>query len=319
MAGKKEKNKAKKTKSCLKCSKKVYCSNLCRNHFMNYFEKKVIRTILKFDLFSKKDKVGVAVSGGKDSTVLLYVLKKLGYNVEALTANAFIGNYSLENLKNLRSVCNKYHIQLHEISFRDEFGMSLCYITSVAKEKGLNYSSCLICGVLRRYLLNKHAKKLGFDCICTGHNLDDEAQAFVMNIFRNDLNLAKRQGPITGLGGSKAFAKRVKPLYLCTEKETTAYSKMMKFPVNYKKCPCSIDAYRREYREMLNDFEKRHPPIKHNIISFFLRTIYRMKEDEKGLKQEQGEINACAYCGEPCSKSVCKRCEILVALKGKKE
>jgi uncharacterized protein (TIGR00269 family) len=94
---------------------------------------------------------------------------------------------------------------------------------------------------------------------------------------------------------------------------------MMKFPVVYKKCPCSIDAYRREYREILNDFEKRHPPIKHNIISFFLRTIYRMKEDEKGLKQEQGEINACAYCGEPCSKDVCKRCEILIAIKGKEK
>jgi uncharacterized protein (TIGR00269 family) len=307
-----------KKKKCLKCAKPVYCSNLCRHHFMNYFEKKVIRTILKFGLFSKKDRIAVAVSGGKDSTVCLYVLKKLGYPMEALTVNAFIGNYSMENLKNLRAVCKKYHVRLHEVSFREEFGMSLCYITSVAKSKGLNYSSCLICGVLRRYLLNKYAKKLGFDCIATGHNLDDEAQAFVMNVFRNDLILARRQGPVTGTGGSKAFVKRVKPLYLCSEKETTAYSKLMNFPVNYKKCPCSADAYRREYRDMLNSFEKRHPPIKHNIISFFLRTIYKMKADayEAG---KTGDANSCSYCREPCSKKVCKRCEILIALKGKEK
>lgn len=319
----------KSQKHCLKCSKKTYCSKLCKQHFMNYFEKKVIRTILKFSLFSKKDRIAVAVSGGKDSTVCLYVLKKLGYSVEGVTVDALIGNYTLKNLENLRKVCRKYGIKLHEISFREEFGMALCSIKMVAQEKGLDYSSCFICGVLRRYLLNKYAKKEGFDCICTGHNLDDEAQAFIMNVFRNDLNLARRQGPITGSGNaqgkaSQAFVKRVKPLYLCTEEETTAYSKLMKFPVNYGECPCREGAYRKEYADMLDEFEKKFPPTKYNIISFFLRSIYKMKDDESlsgGKSRDDGiaVINSCQLCGEPCSKSVCKRCEILVALKGEKK
>jgi len=312
----KEQENKKKSKKCIKCSKAVYCSNLCSQHFADYFEKKARRTIKKFDLFSRDDKVAVAVSGGKDSTVCLYVLKKLGYKVEAVTVDALIGNYTKENLENLRKVCKKYGIKLHEISFREEFGMALCSIKMVAHEKGLKYSSCFICGVLRRYLLNKYAKKAGFDCICTGHNLDDEAQAFIMNVFRNDLNLAKRQGPITGSSrsaGSKAFAKRVKPLYLCTEEETTAYSKLMNFPVNYGECPCREGAYRKEYADMLDEFEKKFPPTKYNIIQFFLRTIYTMKE--KGAEKES-VVNDCAYCGEPCAKEVCKRCEILITLKG---
>ncbi|MBN2459127.1 adenine nucleotide alpha hydrolase family protein [Candidatus Woesearchaeota archaeon] len=324
--------KNKKSRRCLKCNNPVYCSSLCKQHFADYFEKKVKRTIKKFELFSRDDKVAVAVSGGKDSTVCLYVLKKLGYDVEAVTVDALIGNYTKQNLENLRKVCNKYGIKLHEISFREEFGMALCSIKIVAHEKGLKYSSCFICGVLRRYLLNKYAKKECFDCICTGHNLDDEAQAFIMNVFRNDLNLAKRQGPITGSGtvpgknvkgGSAAFAKRVKPLYLCTEEETTAYSKLMKFPVNYADCPCREGAYRKEYADMLDEFEKKFPPTKYNIIQFFLRTIYKMKdkETEEGIvvKEEGAVVNACAYCGEPCAKQVCKRCEILVALKGEEK
>jgi uncharacterized protein (TIGR00269 family) len=309
----KDNAKNEKSKNCIRCSKAVYCSDLCSQHFVDYFEKKVRRTINKFELFEKKDKVGVAVSGGKDSTTCLYVLKKLGYDVEAVTVDAIIGNYTKKNLENIRKVCKKYSIKLHEISFRDEFGCSLCSIKLVAHEKGLKYSSCLICGVLRRYLLNKYAKKQGFDCIVTGHNLDDEAQAFIMNVFRNDLILAKRQGPVTGSGSSKAFVKRAKPLYLCTETETTTYSKLMKFPVNYEPCPCREGAYRKEYADMLDDFEKRHPPIKYNIISFFLRTIYKMKEVGG---EEKLEVNACAYCGEPSAKEVCKRCEILIALKG---
>ncbi|MBN2052489.1 adenine nucleotide alpha hydrolase family protein [Candidatus Woesearchaeota archaeon] len=309
-----------KKKHCLKCEKPIYCSNLCHHHFMNYFERKIIRTILKFNLFSKKDRVAVAVSGGKDSTVCLYVLKKLGYNVEAITVDVLIGNYTKKNLDNIRKVCKKYNINLHEVSFKDDFGKSLPQIESAVHKKGIGYSSCTICGVLRRYLLNKYAKKLGFDCICTGHNLDDEAQAFVMNIFRNDLQLAKRQGPITGAGANKSFVNRVKPLYLCTEKETTAYSRMMKFPVNYGDCPCREGAYRKEYADMLDKFEKKFSPTKYNIISFFLRTIYNMKDETVRKEKindeiEVKEINACQYCGEPCSKEVCKRCEILIALK----
>ena len=308
-----------KNKKCIKCKRKSYCSNLCSQHFIDYFEKKVKRTIKRFDLFEKNDKIAVAVSGGKDSTACLYVLKKLGYDAEAITVDAIIGNYTAQNLKNIRKVCKKYNVKLHEISFREEYGMALCSIKMVAHEKGLKYSSCLICGVLRRYLLNKYAKKQGFDCLVTGHNLDDEAQAFIMNVFRNDLGLAKRQGPITGSMStkeSKAFVKRVKPLYLCTENETTAYSKLMKFPVNYADCPCREGAYRKEYADMLDDFEKRHPPIKYNIINFFLRTIYRMKEADEG---NDVRINACNYCGEPCARDICKRCEILIALKGKRK
>ena len=66
-----EKNKSVKSIKCVKCGRKVYCSDLCSQHFIDYFEKKVKRTIKKFDLFSLKDKIGVAVSGGKDSTTCL--------------------------------------------------------------------------------------------------------------------------------------------------------------------------------------------------------------------------------------------------------
>ena len=302
-------------KKCIKCKKKVYCSGLCSEHFKDYFEKKIKRTIKKFNLFDKKARIGVAVSGGKDSTTALYVLKKLGYSTEAITVDAVIGNYTKKNLENLRKVCKKYKIKLHEISFRKEFGQSLCFIKSVAQSKGLNYSSCMICGVLRRYLLNKYSKKLKLDCLVTGHNLDDEAQAFIMNVFRNDLMLAKRQGPISGaeLKGksSKAFVKRVKPLYLCTEKEVTMYSKLMKFPVNYEPCPCREGAYRKEYADMLDKFEKKFPPTKHNIIQFFLRTVYLMKDRDV----KQSEIGSCKQCKEPSANDICKRCEILNALR----
>ncbi|MBW3023194.1 adenine nucleotide alpha hydrolase family protein, partial [Candidatus Woesearchaeota archaeon] len=267
-------------KKCVKCGKPELCSGFCRSHFKKYFDEKVRKTIKKFQLFGIKEKVGVAVSGGKDSTVLLYVLKKLGYDVVGLTVDAYIGNYTKKNLENLREVCKKHKIELKEISFKKEFGYSLCYIKSILKEKGQDYASCLLCGVLRRYLINKYAREMKLDVITTGHTLDDEAQAFLMNIFRNDPILAMRQGPITGLGGNKHFVKRAKPLYLCSEKETTTYSKLMEFPVNYDRCPCSVDAYRRNFRDFLDNFEKKHPSVKYNIVNFFLETLHKQKKEK---------------------------------------
>ena len=161
---------------------------------MQVVENKVKHTIARFRLFTKQHRIAVAASGGKDSTVLLFVLKKLGYKVSGITVNANIGEYSQENLENLRQFCNEHGIPLIELSFREEFGYSLCYIKSNLDSRGLKFNSCTICGVLRRHLINKHAK--GFDRVATGHNMDDEAQAALMNIFRNNTLRYSRQGPM---------------------------------------------------------------------------------------------------------------------------
>jgi uncharacterized protein (TIGR00269 family) len=290
---------------CLKCAEPAYESSMCRDHFREYFERKVRHTIRKFKMFGKNERVGVAVSGGKDSTTLLYVLHKAGYDVVGLTVNAFIGNYTQKNLDNLKQVCTQYSIPLEEISVRDECGGSICYIKSVLNEKGVKASSCMVCGVLRRSLLNKRARQLGLDVVCTGHTMDDEAQAFLMNVFRNDVATARRQGPVSKGG---AFVKRAKPFYLTSEKETTAYSKLMGFPVVYERCPCSVDAYRRQFRDFLAKVSEKHPNAANNITQFFLDAVWQ---------REGGETapNECEECGEPAAGRVCRKCQILGALK----
>ncbi len=270
-------------------------------------EANIKKTIKDYKLFTKKEKVFIAYSGGKDSTVILYILKKLGYNIEALTINAFIGNYSKENLKNSIKFCKKYNITLHQISFRDEFGYSLCYLRNLLHKKGYKIRSCTICGVLRRYLINKHGKILKAKKIIFGHNLDDEAQSIMMNFFRGNLEIGSRLGPITGSIKSKLFIPRVKPLYFVTEKQITQYSKEMNFPVVYTECPCSSDSYRRSIKELLNKLEKINKNIKKNIINNFLNILPKLKKKYKTNK----EINLCKYCNEPCKTNICKTCQLI--------
>ncbi|MBS3113138.1 TIGR00269 family protein [Candidatus Woesearchaeota archaeon] len=279
--------------------------------FTNKIEKKIKKTIDKYILFNKKDKILVAASGGKDSTVMLYVLKKLGYDFEAITINSFIGNYSKQSLENLVSFCEEMDIKLHHISLRDEFGYSLCYIRSILKSKGINLKSCTICGVLRRYLLNKYSRKLGANKLVLGHNLDDEAQVFMMNLLRGDFSVSARLGPITGVVQSEKFVQRVKPLYFIRETDIEKYSKIQKFPVKYGECPCSYDSLRRSMKEVLSSLEIINPQVRENIIDSFLRILPVLKKVYKIEK----DIETCKKCGEPTSQNICKTCQIIYNLK----
>jgi len=49
---------------------------LCKECFLTFCEKKVKMAIEKHKMFNPEDKVGVMVSGGKDSAALLAILKK---------------------------------------------------------------------------------------------------------------------------------------------------------------------------------------------------------------------------------------------------
>jgi tRNA-5-methyluridine54 2-sulfurtransferase len=281
---------------------------LSKKNFFGLIERKVRNTIRKYKLILKNDKIAVAVSGGKDSSVCLYILKNLGYNVHAVTIDVSVGEYTKINLKNIKNFCEMLNVPLHVYSFKEEFKINLKSIKSKLKKQNIDYSYCMICGILKRYLLNKYTRNLGFDCVATGHNLDDESQAFIMNVFRNDFKLALRQGPSPGLVNSNKFIKKIKPLFFISEEETKKYSKLQKFPVNYNKCPHSKDAFRNDFKVMLNEFEKKYPSAKYNVVHF------QQSVREFAKKVDESKINLCKLCNEPSSKDICKACGIITKI-----
>jgi len=270
--------------------------------FVNYFENKAKETISAFKLFNKRDKILVAASGGKDSTALLYLMKKFGYNVSAITVNAHIGCYSDESLSRLKEFCSLNKIKLHEITLRKEFGSSLCHIISILKSKKINKTSCSICGALRRYLLNKYSRKLKADVILTGHNLDDEANGALVSLFSGNLKHAARIGPLIS---NDSFVSKAKPFYFVFEDEVARYSKINKFNVSYAWCPCSSNGARRFYAELGINDEK-----KFNLISNLINNKDKLKKHFRS-----SDIKKCSICKEPSSNSMCQTCNILSAVK----
>jgi uncharacterized protein (TIGR00269 family) len=278
--------------------------------FVVQFEQRVQDTISRYDLLSPTDKILVAVSGGKDSTAVLHVLHKLGYPVEAVTVDAHIGCYTQQNLENIRAVCAKLRVPLHEIPFRKVFGASLCYIRDYLKERGHNYKSCTVCGVLRRYLLNRKARELKATKLVLGHNLDDEAQVILMNLLKNRPELNARLGPRTHELKDDRFVARVKPLYLIREDEVVRYSKLMAFPVKYGKCPCSAEGFRNAVRDFLNEYERMRPGVKENIVRVFLEQRAQLQE-----RFANAQLSCCLECDEPARDRLCRACALLALVR----
>jgi len=294
---------------CSRCKEKAVISSpvLCKKHFVGYFEKKIFDTIKKYNLINKSDKVVVACSGGKDSTNVLYLVKKfLGPKgkVTALLIDEGISGYRDKTVSDLKHFCAKHSISLKMVSFKKEFGSSL---DEIIRSKKINAKPCTICGTLRRYLLNKYAK--GFGVIVTGHNLDDESHAVLMNLLRQQLDVLARMGPVTGVSSHKGFVKRVKPLYFCSEKESMLYALLRGFDVSFNECPYVVESYRAEVRDILNGYESSHKGTKLNIIKSFLKLLPALKEEFKDLAP-----NACNVCGEPCAGNMCKTCNIVSVL-----
>ncbi len=288
---------------CSKCNSTAIFSepSYCEKHFLKYFEKKVESTIKKFKLIDKKDKLIVATSGGKDSTTLMFVLKRLGYKINALAIDEGIKGYREYTLKDLKRFCKKNKIKFKIISFKSKYKKTLDTIMKRYPE----LNPCTVCGTFRRYLLNKNSR--GYDKIATGHNLDDEAQAVLMNVMRNQVNINARLGPFSGIIKDKKFIPRIKPLYFCTEKEVLAYSFLNGLISGFNECPYETQSFRSHVRDFLNQVEMLFPGFKKNLIGNYLKMLPKLKK----YYSSDTIVKYCVNCGEPAKQEICKNCQLM--------
>lgn len=292
---------------CAKCDKKAVNTNLCKDHFIEFFEDKVYQTIDEFDLIKDGQRVAVAVSGGKDSLTILNILAKK-YDVYAIAIDEGIEDYRETTLNILKEFCNKIYVELSIYSFEDEFGASLDRALELLGEK-----PCTVCGIFRRYLLNKYSAN--YDVLATGHNLDDESQVILMNLLKNQVELLARMGPKSGIIEDNKFITRIKPLYFLSEKQVMAYIILNGIPTDMKECPYAFESFRAKVRDKLNNQENLNKGTKLNIINKYLSILSDLKNEFKSVE----EMAYCSKCSQPSKQEICNSCKLIDKLKLLKE
>ena len=306
---------------CTRCRKKSVVSmtygphSFCKEHFLEFFERRVRKTVRENKLVKGREKIVVAYSGGKDSAVTLFLMKKIfgkSNPIEALLVDEGIPKYRDKALAIAEKNCKKWKVPFKRFYFEKEFGFSMVDVmkkTGAEKEIG---STCSYCGVLRRKIMNQYAKEMNAGKLATGHNLDDEAQSVVMNVFDADMVRFSRLGVKSSK--KQGFIQRIKPIYLSPEKEVIAFAQLADIKYFEQKCcPFKWQAKRNDFRAMLDDFEDKYPGTKFSIIKFFTQAKERMVKGKS-----QGMVGTCKKCGEPSSGKECRACKMVERIKGNK-
>ncbi len=278
----------------------------CKDHFTKSIEKRARKIIRENNLIDKKDKIAVALSGGKDSSTTLYLLKKIFKNnpnieIIGITIDQGFGCVTEYDATFASQLCKKLDVKHYIFSFKKEFGKNVKELI----KKNPKYSYCTICGVLRRYIINKKTRELGCKKVATGHNLDDECQTILMSMLKGDIKRLVRIGAMSTTKNPK-FVPRIKPLINIPEDEIVLFAKINKIKHSSQKCPFrKFNTLRGDTIEYLNVLEKNSPGIKHSLLESAIRLKPYLE------KQFNEKIMLCEKCEEPASKKICKTCQVL--------
>ena len=301
---------------------------ICKECFFHAFELEVHETIQSAGIFKPGDRVALGASGGKDSTVLAYIINMLnnryGYGLDLmlLSVDEGIAGYRDDSLATVERNKIQYGLPLKIVSYRDLYrGWTMDRIVSEIGRK----NNCTYCGVFRRQALDRGAALLEADQILTGHNADDMAETVLMNLLRGDIARLRRCTNITtgtlpcsnacgapptladGEGEELAKIIRSKPFKFTFEKEIVMYAYFKKLDYFSTECIYAPNAYRGFARTFLKDLEA----IKPKAILDIIKSGEAFEVRDKVKQKEQRN---CERCGYIASNRLCKACVLLDGL-----
>ena len=222
--------------------------------------KKITQALNDFSMIEPNDKVMVCVSGGKDSSILLMLLKEIqtkapfDFHLEAAILDQKQPGFDLVAFETW--VTKELQIKLNVIE-RDTY--------SIVKEKitdGGVY--CSLCSRLRRAILYDYAFDHGFHKIALGHHQDDLIETVLMNMFFTG-NISSMPPKLKSDDGRNTL---IRPLCYVEESDLIAIHKELNFPI----IPCNLcgsqeGLKRKKIKKLLGDLQKEIPSIKQSLLT----------------------------------------------------
>ena len=228
-----------------------------KTHADELVKKLVIKNVMERSLINEGDRILIAVSGGKDSSVLAWALSairpalKFSYELAALHIST-----------DFCACCKKSslikRLKEWEIPFTDLF------VPVTGRLKKGEKMNCYWCSTQRRLELIKFANENGFNKIALGHHLDDIIETFFMNLcykgtlLAMPIKLKYRKYPVT----------LIRPLALLEEKNIINCAKIQNILKTACTCPYGQNSSRRKIRKQIADFtgEKESGEVKMRIL-----------------------------------------------------
>ncbi len=215
------------------------------------------KALHEFKLLEGVQKLAVALSGGKDSLTLLFLLKAIlgrGFPEMDVVAINVGGEFS----------CGAGLAQGFLPAICKDLGVEFIGLATRQDKDGLE---CYSCSRERRRLIFEAAKQAGATTIAFGHHRDDSVQTLLMNLLHKGEfagNLPKV--PMVDYG-----VTIIRPLIFISEEEIVNFAKMYGFARITCQCPVGQNSLRKKTREMIEGLEELYPNARANLASAALQ------------------------------------------------
>lgn len=228
---------------------------------MAYIEREIRRLVGKaihrYHLIEDGDRILVALSGGKDSMVMLNVLHErrdrvpINYELKVLTVDLGYDGVTFEALQGY---------------MRDrgcDYTLKRTQIGPLAQSTLNRENPCFLCARLRRKIFFETAHELGCNKVALGHTKDDIIETFLLNTFYGG-EISTMIPHQALFGGTLAI---IRPLALVEEDTVRAYAQLRDLPEVHDGCPTRASTRRGQIKYLLGELDKTDRRIKKNIFA----------------------------------------------------
>lgn len=220
----------------------------------------VRRCVEDYHMIEAGDRIGVGVSGGKDSLALLAFLAELRnyhskpFSLEAITVDLGFGmDYS-----GIRAMCNSLDVPYSVIPTQ-----IAPVIFDYRKEK----NPCSMCSKMRRGALNQALLEKGLNKLALGHHYDDAVETFMMSlIYEGRISCFQ---PVTDLDRTGII--QIRPMLYVHEQSIDNFAVRHSLPVIKNRCPVDKQTKREEIKQLVYDLSATYPDLKERIFGAMQR------------------------------------------------
>lgn len=224
---------------------------------------KIRRASREYGLIQPYDKIAVGLSGGKDSTVMLYALSVLQ---KTLPIPFELQGISLDvGWNNDYQIIGQYCQQLGV-----PFHLEETNIGRIVYQERQETNPCSLCANMRRGAINNIAKKLGCNKVALGHHLDDALETFLMSlVFEGRMHTFS---PRTYL--SRADITVIRPMIYVYEKDIITIARQLELPVVPNNCPADGITKRHTMKEELSRLEAMNSTVRERMLHAVTTTLW---------------------------------------------
>lgn len=250
---------------------------------MSRLEGKLLRHMARcskeHDLLEPGDKIMACMSGGKDSYVMLQLLRKLQERVpfkfDIVAVNLDQGHPGFPG--HLLEDWLKGEGFEYKMLTKDTYSI----VTEKIPE-GNTY--CSLCSRLRRGILYNAAVELGCTKIALGHHRDDIIETLMLNLLYSGQLKAM---PVR-LRSQDDRNTIIRPLAYCSEEDIAAYADAVQFPI----IPCDLcgsqdNMHRQKVKRLLTELNDENPKVKGNMMAA-IKNVSPSHLLDLGLREKAG-------------------------------